>query len=893
MSSRVRYFKSVTVFLVVLLLGAAGWAEDWWPKPAVKELPKEIIDIPSLDDEAFVARIKQLEQEIRDEPTNRDNFEERVDLVRMYYNALQADGVLLPWIGLILTNAMQAQATVPDMMFRQWTALLDQQVVPGLSLLHEHRNDIGRMEVVEPRDHTFEAREYTTIRLVYRVGKMPLRKGSQIRFGQHWYNDLSLLQLSRPLFPGYTTVKASDPDVELMYGFGRWQSVWSVLSTPAPRPLITLKEGELTEGETLTFVLGDQSEGGPGLLMQSYSTDAMTFRFEVDFAGTGAFVPIGLPRFAVHGTKPHHVRVIAPTTVRAGESFTVRANVEDQYFNRAIGCPRELVLSLDAKQVARARPMRSDRATFHFDGLVFPDERTEPLVFEAKDREGRLRGRSNPVQLIGPDDPHVYWGELHGHEGYTDATGTAEWFMRYARDVAFLDFVSLTGHDLMMSEFHQRDVQRATQKYNDPPRFVTFKAYEWTHGERYGGHHNVFYRDDTQRIIPCNEARTIADLYRMQREINDPTKVLIIPHCHMPGDWRFNDAQMERLVEIYSQHGSFEWFGRRYLERGYHVGLMCASDDHTGHPGNNPMRISQRGGLVAVFAPERTREAIFDALISRRVYGTTLARILLDVRVAGAPMGSEVEVARSDPPSLEVRGTVSGTSPIARVVAVCNGEEVAELNYLQPSANEGGEGKAALRVMITNSSEPPDKRHLAPLGRERWWGRIMLGKTKIADATPLGIDGYVDSIAQETDKRVDFVCTTRGDMDGVLLELNSWLPDDTLTVEIYERPYTELESWHVDERMPMWGEQAYYNTKLVDTIKFPLSALDQGRQQQAFGERSAVIAERVGGDLAAHREFTIQVSEGLKQDGENCVYVRAEQIDDEVAWSSPVWVTWR
>ena len=225
MRSRVRYFRSVTVFLVVLLLGAAGWAEDWWPKPALKELPKELIDIPSLDDEAFMGRIKQLEQDIRDAPTNRDNFEERVELVRAYYNALQADGVLLPWIALILTNVMQAQAAVPEMMFRQWTGLLDSQVVPGLLFLQEHRNDIGRMEVVEPRDRTFEAREHTTIRLVYHVGKIPLPKGSQIRFGQHWYTDLSLLQLSRPLFAGYTTVQASDPDVELMRGFERWQSV--------------------------------------------------------------------------------------------------------------------------------------------------------------------------------------------------------------------------------------------------------------------------------------------------------------------------------------------------------------------------------------------------------------------------------------------------------------------------------------------------------------------------------------------------------------------------------------------------------------------------------------------------------------------------------------------
>jgi len=376
--------------------------------------------------------------------------------------------------------------------------------------------------------------------------------------------------------------------------------------------------------------------------------------------------------------------------------------------------------------------------------------------------------------------------------------------------------------------------------------------------------------------------------------MNDPAKVLIIPHCHMPGDWRFNDALMERLVEIYSMHGSFEWYGQRYLERGYHIGLMCASDDHTGHPGNNPARWSTRGGIAAVFAPELTREAIFDALVARRVYGTTLARIFLDVRVEGAPMGSEIVVARRDPAMLEVSGVVSGTAPIARVTAVCNGKEAGQVNFLQPHAGSQGEGKAALRVMITTSSAPSGKEYLAarPPDRVRWWGRISLGKADIGAVTPLGLDSYADTFMQVGERRVDFTCATRGDQDGVLLELDKWVPNDVLNVEIVDRPYADIEMFYIYQRMPIWGESSFMNTTRVANIEIPLTLLEEGPQRREFGERSSLIAERVGGDLAAHREFTIQVSDGLNREGENYVYVRAEQIDDEVAWSSPVWVAW-
>ena len=44
----------------------------------------------------------------------------------------------------------------------------------------------------------------------------------------------------------------------------------------------------------------------------------------------------------------------------------------------------------------------------------------------------------------------------------------------------------------------------------------------------------------------------------------DTEDVLIVPHAHQAGDWRLSDPEMERLIEIQSTHGTFEWFGNYY-----------------------------------------------------------------------------------------------------------------------------------------------------------------------------------------------------------------------------------------------------------------------------------------------------------------------------------------
>jgi hypothetical protein len=80
---------------------------------------------------------------------------------------------------------------------------------------------------------------------------------------------------------------------------------------------------------------------------------------------------------------------------------------------------------------------------------------------------------------------------------------------------------------------------------------------------------------------------------------------------------------------------------------------------------------SYPGGLHAFRATDLTREAVFDAMAERRVYGTTQPhRVVAEMRVDGAPVGSEL---RADGPR-EVRVRVAGTAPVERATVVKNNE---------------------------------------------------------------------------------------------------------------------------------------------------------------------------------------------------------------------------
>ena len=77
--------------------------------------------------------------------------------------------------------------------------------------------------------------------------------------------------------------------------------------------------------------------------------------------------------------------------------------------------------------------------------------------------------------------------------------------------------------------------------------------------------------------------------------------------------------------------------------------MLASSDNHVGMPGRSYPHDRQvhtpfPGGLAAVWSPKLSRDSIFDAIRQRRCYGTTGARIVLQFRLNGKPMGSDVQL---------------------------------------------------------------------------------------------------------------------------------------------------------------------------------------------------------------------------------------------------------
>ena len=79
--------------------------------------------------------------------------------------------------------------------------------------------------------------------------------------------------------------------------------------------------------------------------------------------------------------------------------------------------------------------------------------------------------------------------------------------------------------------------------------------------------------------------------------------------------------------------------------------------------------------------PSALRESIFRALYDRHVYATSGDRIILDFRVNGQPMGSEITAQSA--PELVVDSV--GTAPIALIQIKKNGQVVHDI---QPQAKE-------------------------------------------------------------------------------------------------------------------------------------------------------------------------------------------------------------
>jgi hypothetical protein len=153
----------------------------------------------------------------------------------------------------------------------------------------------------------------------------------------------------------------------------------------------------------------------------------------------------------------------------------------------------------------------------------------------------------------------VYWGESHGRCGFAEGQGTPEAYFRFGRDDAQLDFLTHSEHDIWVDDSEWQTFIDSVDECPKKGEFVATLGYESTAVTVRGGHHNVFFRDTKDRSrVPNQTAPYLTQLFHRIAAENAKDDVLIIPHVHMPGEYRLSDPHMETLVDIMPGHSHLE-----------------------------------------------------------------------------------------------------------------------------------------------------------------------------------------------------------------------------------------------------------------------------------------------------------------------------------------------
>ena len=818
---------------------------------------------------ALRQQVEQLKANAAVTPTDAINVYERGPIIWEWMNAqaMRSEKFLID-----LPLWLSYPVGLPDEPVMPMAIRAIDLAIRELQIKDEYPGAVGAISVdaTEP----FVVNSYQTIRQTYTVGTHAIAEGGGILLAHQLMADYGVPQTHKPEEADYTTITCSNPDATFKVGRFRIPSFIHGVYPGTPLSF-TLEGTSLQPGETITVTYGDTSAGSPGFLMQSSENDEFILPIYVDLEGQRNFFSAQWPGIRVVGDAAAGVHVVAPSVVATNETFELAIRTHDAYYNRAT---REIP---EYKVILNGETIQTISATDN--GLALIDdvslENSGVYRFRVHSPDGAIDALSNPVWVQENPSYRIYWGETHGHTSYAEGQGSVANYFRYGRDDARLDFIALSEHDAWMDDWEWSTLVQAASEYSIPGQFVPFLSFEWTAKVEFGGHHNVLFRTAPGRErVPVQTAGFLSDLFYGLRENNEINDLLVIPHAHMPGDWRQNDPQLGRLVEITSMHGTFEWFGNYYLKNGHEVGFVGASDNHEGRPGfsgdSRTGAFQHFGGLGAVMANEKSADSIFNAMRNIDAYATSdAARIILDADLNGSSMGKRIGFSADR----AIRCTVMGTSPIDYIDVVKNGDIIETQRYLSAPLTP----HCQLKIEFESTSE--NGLRDSPRGDRIWQGTIQIENAAIESVSIPGLSNpYVEfaEISDEDASIIRFHNETRGRGNTMLIELSGASADTDVTINL--KPAIEHGITYPIVYRPSVFPKRTLTTALPNDENPITMSLEEGR----FTDHISFEIVRTDGSL----DQTFHYTESEATTHGDYYYVRVTQLDGTRAWSSPWWV---
>lgn len=687
---------------------------------------------------------------------------------------------------------------------------------------------------------------YSTWKVTYTVGELGIDDGGTLKIAANMSSDWGRPQFEEPSADNYATVETTgDATVE-----GRWDT------DGYKRPLkgtitINVFDGALGPGETITVTLGEMGSGCLGHRAQTFPEENFELVVLVDAFESGEPVRLREPlTFDVVAGSVNELHAFVPSNAEPGDEVSVRIRAEDYWGNTATGY--EGTLRVEGEALEGPVTITTSKGVATVD-VVLTEEGVQRL--QVTDIEhSDLSTITNPVRCGHDDEQSTYWGDIHGQSGETVGTGTIQQYFRYLQENAHLDFGSHAANDFQITDDFWETIRNQVQEHHDAGNFVTFLCYEWSPNTTAGGDHNVYFKDDEEEIHRSSSwqiadgykkhegTHPISELYAIYEGRDD---VLIIPHQGgRPAVLEEFDPELTPFIEIMSVWGIFEWFGQEALDQDYEVGFVGGSDDHTGRPGASyPTNKADwsfpiKGPVMAAITDDLTRDSLWESFKERRVYGTTGARIFLDMRINETRMGGETTI--TGVPEIDV--TVNGTAPIRRIDLFRGSEQVASQSFV--------DGNDQIEILWTGARSK--NRHKV----QDWSGALNLSAGRIISTEPVGFDHPMQGIEQATDRVVRWNGATAGNYQGLRLQLDA---PENAELRIATEPVTatvEVES-------------------IEDEQTYDVGPVDKHLSVQRTGTSNTLDITRTLRDEEAPSD-------------RHAYYVRVHQEDGEMAWSSPI-----
>ena len=758
-------------------------------------------------------------------------------------------------------------------------ALLHAEIIPGNSATEEFELDLGPQGKELNRDlygygslpvqENIEAGEWGAWELVYHVGRLGVDDGGRIFLLFNAVADWGPFQFDNPGAAGYVSVRTNGNAGVFAHRNSRHAG---------PRPywggiVITVREGNLIKGNKVFITLGDRSGGGPGIRAPTVTSHlAHEFRFMVD--PLNAVNPVRVsdsPSTRIVGGETLRLQALWPSEATAGKQTWLLVKAKDKWGNPAKSYRGTIRITAPGfgNLPVTYRFTENDKGYHRFEDIIVP-ETGEHVIGISDTGNSKLATQTNVMTVKNDGGLRPYCGDLHGQ--HIRGSSNLDQYASYARGFAGIDFMSWAVNDFHITGATWDAIQKTSEEFNQPGRFVVFPGYEWSGTTGRGGDHNVIYLTENQPLY--RSAYVEEDLRGYDRQMDrytvdslikslTPDNVFLMPHIGgRRANLDFYDPDMMPFIEIYSDHGQFEWFLEEALTRGLKVGFTASSDDVYGKPGDSIPGVrlfAVHGGITCVYAKALNRYDLWQAFKARRVYGTTGERMQLRFKTGDHWLGEEIH--GTEPPVFTVEA--SGTAGIERI-EVFRGTEVAYTH--RPKA---GKNKDRIKIIWRGAASRERARQTI------WRGRIKVDGTGINKITRYRLDYPSELLMQESDDAISFDTFTAGDEDGVILDLDS-MGEGTLYFDA---------AINARSQFGAGGKK-----KNAVNLKIPLTEIsERDLVYDAGGIDREIVVRTVASDYP--RSVTFTWADEQLQNQTTAYWVHVLQEDGATAWSSPIFVT--